>query len=216
MTYPDPYYGQTPGTSYYGSSGGAKVDPVTIAATAGSALSSIFGGDQGMSGNVQKHLAREGLNKQGAQLAQQLSTKLATLPLADRAAYLLSQRLTPGVMGSSEFTPHDLFNPGASAATPSYAGPSASALSDANAAYKPGMGGFDPGVLRQALANLGSSSDQSYSTTAGAGTPWGDTALSTPLPTEKEVAAQKQAAVDAANKGKGFWDRFKTVTGGVK
>ena len=169
------------------------VDPLAIAGAAGSVLSSVFG-DKGMSGNVQKHLARESLNKQGAPLAQQLSTKLAELPLSDRAAYLLSQRLAAP---QGQFQAHDIYNPGASAAAPSYAtGPD---LNAANAAYKPGMGCFDPGVLKQALANLGSSSDQSYSTSAGGSTPWGADAFA-PIPTEKDVSVAKQKASLAKQK----------------
>lgn len=176
MTYPDPYYGQTPGTSYYGTGGSKMVDPLAIAGAAGSVLSSAFG-DKGMSGNVQKHLAREGLNQSAAPIAARLSTQLATLPLADRAAYLLAQR-----MGApqGQFQAHDIYNPGASAAVPSYR--TAPDLNAANAAYKPGMGGFDPGVLRQALASLNSSGARGFDTTAGAGTPWTDTTFTETRP----------------------------------
>lgn len=164
MTYPDPYYGNTPGTSYYGASGGSKVDPLTIAAAGGSALSSIFG-QQGPT-TVEKNLARESQNKQGAPIAAKLSTMLATMPLADRAAFLLSSRLSPGVMSSTGFQPHDLFNPSGNSA-PTYNAPNQAALAAANQGYTSGAGGFDPHVIQQALAHLGSSHDQSYSTTAG-------------------------------------------------
>jgi hypothetical protein len=165
------------------------VDPLAVAGAAGGALQGIFG-QQGPT-NVEKHLAREGLNKQGAPIAATLSAKLATMPLADRAAFLLAQRLTPGVMSTQSFQPHDIFNPGASAATPQYNMQNQGALATANAGYQPGQGGFSPDVIQQALANLGSSHDQSYSTTAGAGAPWGAGAFA-PRPTAGQVEAAKQ------------------------
>lgn len=189
MTYPDPYYGNTPGTSYYGASGGSNmaIDPLSAVAAGGQALSSIFG-QQGPT-QVDKNLSREGLNKQGAPIAADLSRKLALMPLADRAAFLISQRLQPGVMSGQNFQPHDIFNPGASAATPQYSGINQGALAEANKGYTSGAGGFDPHVIQQALANLGSSHDQSYSTNAGGYDPL-------------QTAGQIETAQDAAKKKK--------------
>lgn len=171
------------------------IDPLSAIAAGGTALSSIFG--QNGPSTVEKNVSRESQNKQGAPIAAALSAKLATLPLADRAAFLLSQRLTPGVMSGQNFQPHDIFNPGASAETPQYNMQNQGALATANAGYRPGQGGFDPGVLKQALANLGSSHDQSYATTAGGGAPW-DAATFAPLPT----AGQKEAATAKVPKPK--------------
>lgn len=170
------------------------VDPLAVAGAAGTLAQDIFG-QQGPT-TVEKNLARESQNKQGAPIALSLANHLATMGLSDRAAYLLAQRLSPGVAGGGTFTPHDLFNGGSPAQT-EFAGPDNAALNRANEAYTPGMGGFDPSVAKQALANLGSSHDQSYSTNAGGGTPWAAGAFD---PTQ--TPGQKAAADAAAKKKK--------------
>ncbi len=85
--------------------------------------------------------------------AADLQKRLAALPMADRALYMMNQRAgqTPGAYQARDYTRGGM--PGAGQAMGGYA-PVLAAQQASAAAYRPGAGGMDAGPLQAAMARL--------------------------------------------------------------
>lgn len=121
------------------------MDPLTIALIGSSALGGLAQGQAQAQGAKQSR-RQQGLTE--GQSAVGLQSYLDTLPLRDRAAYLISQRLgvSPQAFQASPYAPDQFRDPSAGAMQQ---------MQQANAAYTPGAGGLDPSVAQELLRRLG-------------------------------------------------------------
>lgn len=163
MAYPDPYYGNSPGTSYYGGQQQMAFgvdDGLAIGSGLFQGIGGVLGQDKSQELGLQKYLSAlelaerirefnrsQGLNE--GQTAVNLQNDMNRAPMRDQLYYTLSAR-----MG----LPQQSFNyntqgagPGVQAGVPNLAG----MYNDKLAQYRPGMGGVNTDVSRQLLGQLG-------------------------------------------------------------
>lgn len=167
MPYPDPYYGQTPGTSYYGGNT-AMAFGYDDALAAGSGLFSGLGSLTGneneertKSRNLQRIMStlqlleqmREFNRTQGlteGQTAVGLQKDIEKLPMRDRLYYNLSARMGLPVDQLS-------YNTGSFSPVTSHSADPGKLWNQAQAGYTPGAGGVDltGKVQNQLMGSLG-------------------------------------------------------------
>lgn len=82
-----------------------------------------------------------GLN--AGQQANALNRQVETNPMRDQVMFLLQQRMG---MPQQSFQARDIFNPSTSATVPQSGGIDPTAMANAQASYRPGMGGTNPAV----------------------------------------------------------------------